>query len=419
MRVRGVEQWQGVRRLRRLAWRLSGRVGLAGLGGAPRRLGRRCCRPAGRSRAGAGGRRLGQHRCRGGAPAARGLCRGHRRSGGGRGDPLQLPSPHRAWPTWNGPAATISSVVLDWTPDRGRRQRAGLRRRLAAAPRRTARWTSISAAIDAAVPLFDGNGYAGDRRVIDVSGDGPNNRGRPVTAPATSAVAQGIVINGLPILNDRPQPFDLPTPMDMGLDRYYAEHVIGGPGSFVAAGEGLHRLPHRDPEQADPRDRRRRPPPILRPALGCSHDPDRRRVRGAGDRGRALCRPARLSGRARSSPGEVNVRLPYRDRAPAARRHRVRPGHDGAGRHHALWRRAVADRPGRARGHHRPQHPFPRQGRGPATSWRAVGSCGWGGCWRWARSTIVAAEGGEPVAHAIGTYAIPPARSVDSGGATA
>ena len=99
---------------------------------------------------------------------------------------------------------------------------------------RSARWTSISAAIDAAVPLFDGNGYAGERRVIDVSGDGPNNRGRPVTAARDDAVAQGIVINGLPILNDRPQPFDLPTPMDMALDRYYRDHVIGGPGSFVS-----------------------------------------------------------------------------------------------------------------------------------------------------------------------------------------
>ena len=93
--------------------------------------------------------------------------------------------------------------------------------------------TSISGVIDFAVPLFDGNGYAGERLVIDVSGDGPNNRGRPVTAARDAAVTRGIVINGLPILNDRPQPFDLPTPMEVGLDRYYAEQVIGGPGSFV------------------------------------------------------------------------------------------------------------------------------------------------------------------------------------------
>ena len=124
-------------------------------------------------------------------------------------------------------------LVLDWTLIDGAASAQAFAARLAAAPRRSARWTSISAAIDAAVPLFDGNGYAGDRLVIDVSGDGPNNRGRPVTAARDEAVAKGIVINGLPILNDRPQPFDLPTPMAMGLDRYYAEQVIGGPGSFV------------------------------------------------------------------------------------------------------------------------------------------------------------------------------------------
>ena len=54
-----------------------------------------------------------------------------------------------------------------------------------------------------------------------------------VTAARDAAVAKGIVINGLPILNDNPQPFDLPTPVEMVLDRYYTENVIGGPGSFV------------------------------------------------------------------------------------------------------------------------------------------------------------------------------------------
>lgn len=124
-------------------------------------------------------------------------------------------------------------LVLDWTLIDGAASAGDFAARLAAAPRRSARWTSISAAIDTAVPLFDGNGYAGERLVIDVSGDGPNNRGRPVAAARDAAVAKGIVINGLPILNDRPQPFDLPTPMEVGLDRYYAEQVIGGPGSFV------------------------------------------------------------------------------------------------------------------------------------------------------------------------------------------
>jgi hypothetical protein len=72
-----------------------------------------------------------------------------------------------------------------------------------------ARGTSLSGAIDFAASLFDGNGYAGDRRVIDVSVDGPNNHGRPVTLARDAAVAQGIVIHGLPTLNDRRQSFPL------------------------------------------------------------------------------------------------------------------------------------------------------------------------------------------------------------------
>jgi hypothetical protein len=124
-------------------------------------------------------------------------------------------------------------VVIGWSLIEDAASAEAFAARLAASPRQSARWTSISSAIDASVPLFDGNGYAGERLVIDVSGDGPNNRGRPVREARDDAVAQGIVINGLPILNDRPQPFALPTPLAMALDVYYADHVVGGPGSFV------------------------------------------------------------------------------------------------------------------------------------------------------------------------------------------
>jgi hypothetical protein len=130
-------------------------------------------------------------------------------------------------------------VLVGWTPieDEASAQRfAGA---LAEAPARGGLWTSISGAVDFAVPLFDGNGFAGERRVIDVSGDGPNNRGRPVTAARDAAVAGGIVINGLPILNDRPQPFSLPTPVEIELDRYYIDNVIGGPGAFVVPAQNF------------------------------------------------------------------------------------------------------------------------------------------------------------------------------------
>jgi hypothetical protein len=84
--------------------------------------------------------------------------------------------------------------------------------------------TSISGAIDYGVELLGGSPYHGGRRVIDISGDGINNRGRLVTAARNEAVAAGIGINGLPILAIEP-----------GLDRYYEANVIGGPGAFVVA----------------------------------------------------------------------------------------------------------------------------------------------------------------------------------------
>ena len=102
---------------------------------------------------------------------------------------------------------------------------------VAEAPMTTEQWTSISAAIDFVVPLFDNNAFEGMRRVIDISGDGENNRGRPVEEARAAAVARGITINGLPILNDRPNPWGGAAPND--LEGYYRDHVIGGPGAFL------------------------------------------------------------------------------------------------------------------------------------------------------------------------------------------
>src|SRR5438045_7770709 len=89
--------------------------------------------------------------------------------------------------------------------------------------------TSISGAINYAMPLFDENPYRGLRRVIDISGDGPNNNGAPVTGARDAALEKGIVINGLPIMVKEPSY----STMDIdNLDFYYEDCVIGGPGSF-------------------------------------------------------------------------------------------------------------------------------------------------------------------------------------------
>jgi hypothetical protein len=142
-----------------------------------------------------------------------------------------------AYVEWSNP--DYQRVILDWALIEDGTSAQAFVAALAEAPMLKGRWTSISGAIDFAAALFEDNGYAGDRRVIDVSGDGPNNSGRPVTLARDAAVARGIVINGLPILNDRRQPFSLPTPIDMALDVYYAQNVIGGPGSFVIPAQDL------------------------------------------------------------------------------------------------------------------------------------------------------------------------------------
>ena len=90
--------------------------------------------------------------------------------------------------------------------------------------------TSISGALLFATPLFEGSGFHGQRRVIDVSGDGVNNNGPPVTVTRDEVLAKGITINGLPILLKRPNPSTLDID---NLDVYYEDCVIGGPGAFV------------------------------------------------------------------------------------------------------------------------------------------------------------------------------------------
>ena len=88
-------------------------------------------------------------------------------------------------------------------------------------------WTSISGAIDFCTGLLLSCGYVATRRVIDISGDGANNDGRPVTEARDAAVAAGVTINGLPIIEVEPN-----------LEQYYRDNVIGGPDAFVVvAGE--------------------------------------------------------------------------------------------------------------------------------------------------------------------------------------
>ena len=129
---------------------------------------------------------------------------------------------------WAG--AQHTRTVIDWTLLDGVASARAFSAKLAEAPLETELWTSISHAIDVSIPKFAENRFDGVRKVIDISGDGPNNQGGPVTNFRDRAVAAGITINGLPIVNDRAGPWGWPAMPD--LDLYYAACVIGGNGAF-------------------------------------------------------------------------------------------------------------------------------------------------------------------------------------------
>ncbi len=132
---------------------------------------------------------------------------------------------------------THQVTVVAWTVIDGASSARAFAEALRAAPISAEIWTSISAAIDRAVRHFDGNGLDGSRRVIDVSGDGYNNRGRPEALARDDAVAHGITINGLPIVNDRPNLWGGQPPKDLA--KYYETNVIGGPGAFMVVAESF------------------------------------------------------------------------------------------------------------------------------------------------------------------------------------
>jgi hypothetical protein len=133
---------------------------------------------------------------------------------------------------WSGSEA--QRVVADWMIVRDEETGGGFANILLTAPRSFAGFTSISAAIDFSMKHFQSSGVESDRHVIDVSGDGTNNGGRPVNDARDEAVAAGVTINGLAIINQHPNPgYTAHTQPPEGLGEYYRRNVTGGPGSFV------------------------------------------------------------------------------------------------------------------------------------------------------------------------------------------
>jgi len=135
--------------------------------------------------------------------------------------------------------AWVQRILIDWTLLDSEAAIEAFASRLAAAPISIARRTSISGAIRYAIPLFGRSPYEAERKVLDISGDGSNNDGALVTDMRHEALKERIVINGLPIMNDRPNPFGFPSEED--LDKYYLACVTGGPRYDFDIG-GLGRL---------------------------------------------------------------------------------------------------------------------------------------------------------------------------------
>jgi hypothetical protein len=131
---------------------------------------------------------------------------------------------------WTGP--TLQVQVVPWMLLKDQASVLAFADAIEKAPRELfSGGTSISGAIDHAMLLLPAAPYKGTKRVIDISGDGSNNRGRPVTQARDDAVSAGVIINGLPILALEPW-----------LDKYYFENVIGGPGSFMIPAESYEKF---------------------------------------------------------------------------------------------------------------------------------------------------------------------------------
>jgi Protein of unknown function (DUF1194) len=139
---------------------------------------------------------------------------------------------------WSGVGA--QKVVIDWTIIHDEASAKDFSAQVIEAPRAFADRTSISGGIDFAMAQLARPPFRSNRRTIDVSGDGTNNAGRDVTDARDEALKQGVTINGLVILSERPMSWNADhTNPPGGLDNYYRNNVTGGPGSFVMVAENF------------------------------------------------------------------------------------------------------------------------------------------------------------------------------------
>ena len=139
---------------------------------------------------------------------------------------------------WSGVGS--QKIVIDWTIIHDEASAKDFSAQVIEAPRAFAERTSISAGIDFAIAQLARSPYDAARRTIDISGDGTNNSGRDVNVARDEALAKGVTINGLVILTENPLSYsaDHTNPLG-GLDNYYRNNVVGGPGAFVMVAENF------------------------------------------------------------------------------------------------------------------------------------------------------------------------------------
>lgn len=139
---------------------------------------------------------------------------------------------------WSGFGA--QKLVIDWTVIDGPATARKFGDQMLELPRSFADRTSISGGIEFSAAQLERAPFQSARRTIDVSGDGTNNAGRDVRLARDEVVARGVVINGLVILSDRPVPWNAEhTNPPGGLEKYYKDNVVGGPGAFVLVAENF------------------------------------------------------------------------------------------------------------------------------------------------------------------------------------
>ena len=161
---------------------------------------------------------------------------------------------------WAGPG--MQNIVVDWRMIDGAASAQAFADALAAAPLETYRGTSISGGITFAKSRFDDSGFRAPRRVIDVSGDGPNNMGIPIELAREEVVRAGITINGLPIMIKQMGDF---LSVD-NLDVYYRDCVIGGAGAFMEVVRSADQFEAAIKRKLVLEIADRAPPPLLTPA---------------------------------------------------------------------------------------------------------------------------------------------------------